>query len=110
MATVTDVNNTEYEYQGGYVQFSYQLSGDNRKYKNGELGSVTTTGREFTSRVSQFELVEESREAQFYSVGGNYTVNDNLKLMADYIKAKQHEAGSESDFSNAVSLRVQYSF
>lgn len=109
-STVTDVNKTEYEYKGGYVQFSYQLSGDNRKYKNGELGSVTTPSWEFTSRYSQFELIEESREAQIYSVGVNYTVNKNLKLMVDYIKAKQVEENIESDFSNAVSLRVQYSF
>ncbi|MBA6339980.1 porin [Colwellia sp. MB02u-10] len=109
-ATVTDINNTDYDYQGGYVQFSYQLSGDNRKYKNGELGSVTTPGWEFTSRYSQFELIEESREAQVYSLGVNYTVNEHLKFMADYIKAKQLEVSNESDFSDAVSLRVQYAF
>jgi putative PEP-CTERM system histidine kinase len=80
------------------------------QYKNGELGSVTTPGWEFTSRYSQFELIEESREAQVYSMGVNYTVNEKLKLMADYIKAKQFEVNNESDFSNAVSLRVQYSF
>ncbi|MEW6981815.1 OprO/OprP family phosphate-selective porin [Colwelliaceae bacterium 6471] len=109
-STVTDINNAEYQYQGGYVQFSYQLSGDNRTYKNGKLGSVTTPGWEFTSRYSQFELIEESTETQIYSVGVNYTVNDNLKLMADYINAKQFEATSESDFNHAISLRVQYSF
>jgi len=108
--TVTDVNNTDYDYQGGYVQFSYQLSGDNRSYKKGELGAVTTLGWEFTSRYSQFELIEEAREAQIYSIGVNYTVNKQLKFMADFIKAKQLEAGNESDFSNAISLRMQYSF
>jgi len=108
--TVTDINNIDYDYQGGYVQFSYQLSGDNRNYKKGKLGAVTTPGWEFTSRYSQFELIEEAREAQIYSIGVNYTFNEKLKVMADYIKAKQFEAGSESDFSNAISLRLQYSF
>ncbi len=109
-ATVTDINNTDYDYQGGYVQFSYQLSGGNRNYKKGELGAVTTPGWEFTSRYSQFELIEEAREAQIYSIGVNYTVNKQLKFMADFIKAKQFEVGSESELSNAVSLRLQYSF
>lgn len=108
--TVTDINNSEYDYQGGYVQFSYQLSGDNRKYKKGEIGAVSTPGWEFTSRYSQFELIEESREAQIYSIGVNYTVNKRLKFMADYIKAKQFDAGNEFDTSDAISLRVQYSF
>ena len=109
-STVTDINNAEYDYQGGYVQFSYQLSGDNRAYKKGEIGAVSTPGWEFTSRYSQFELIEESREAQIYSVGVNYTVNKRLKFMADYIKAKQFEGGIEYDTSDAVSLRIQYSF
>jgi phosphate-selective porin OprO/OprP len=109
-STVTDINNMEYDYEGGYVQFSYQLSGDNRKYKKGEIGAVSTPGWEFTSRYSQFELIEESREAEIYSVGVNYTVNKHIKFMADYIKSKQFDAGNEFDSSDAVSLRVQYSF
>ena len=109
-ATVTDIYNTDYDYEGGYVQLSYQLSGDNRKYKNGTLGKITTPGWEFTTRYSQFELIEETREAETYSIGVNYTVNKNLKFMADYIKAKQYEFGTELNSGDAVSLRVQYSF
>ncbi len=109
-ATVTDINNAEYNYQGGYVQLSYQFSGNNRAYKQGKLGAVTTPGWEIISRYSQLALVEESREAHIYSLGLNYIVNKNLKFMADYIKARQIETGNELDFSDAISLRVQYSF
>lgn len=109
-ATVTDIYHTDYDYEGGYLQLSYQLSGDNRKYKNGSLGKVTSPGWEFTTRYSQFELIEETREAETYSIGVNYTVNKNLKFMADYIKAKQYEFGTELNSGDAVSLRVQYSF
>jgi len=109
-ATVKDVNYAEYDYQGGYLQVSYQLSGDNRIYKNGSLGKVTTPGWEITSRYSQFELLTEDREAQTYSIGVNYTVNDKLKFMGDYIKAKSFEAGYEIDAGDAISLRAQYSF
>ena len=109
-ATVKDVNSSEYDYQGGYLQVSYQLSGDNRTYKNGSLGKVTTPGWELTSRYSQFELLNEDREAQTYSIGVNYTVNNKLKFMGDYIKAKSFEGGYEIDSGDAISLRAQYSF
>jgi len=109
-STVSDVNNVEYDYQGGYVQLSYQLSGDNRAYKKGEIGAVSTPGWEFTSRYSHFELVEENREAQVFSVGVNYTVNQQLKFMADYIKSKQTDASDELAPNDAISLRIQYSF
>jgi phosphate-selective porin OprO/OprP len=108
-AKITDTDNVEYDYRGGYLQMSYQLSGDNRKYKMGELGKVTTSGWEFTSRYSQFKLVEEANEVKIYSVGANYTVNDNLKFMGNFIKAKQLDDNKLSS-DNAISLRIQYSF
>lgn len=108
--TVTDMSNVEYDYNGGYLQVSYQLSGENRKYKKGELGKVTTSGWELTSRYSQFKLIEESREAKIYSVGVNYTVNKHLKFMVDYINAKQFQDNYELETGNAISLRAQYTF
>lgn len=109
-ATVTDTSNVEYDYHGGYLQVSYQLSGENRQYKKGELGKVTTSGWELTSRYSQFKLIEEASEAKIYSVGVNYTVNKHLKFMVDYINAKQFIDNYELDTSNAMSLRAQYTF
>lgn len=112
-ATVTDVNSQEYQYQGGYVQLSYQFSGDNRLYKNGEIDDVITPGWELTSRYSQFDLIEEDKEVQTYAVGLNYTVNKNLKFMADYVKSKQEDNSTSSSFSengDAVLLRAQYTF
>jgi len=109
-ARVTDVNSQEYDYEGGYLQVSYQLSGDNREYKKGELGRVVTPGWELTSRYSQLELVNEAEKAQIYSVGVNYTMDKNLKFMADYIKTKQLKNSTEFDAGNAITLRAQYSF
>lgn len=109
-ASVRDINDSDYDYEGGYVQLSYQFSGENRKYKNGSLKQVAAPGWEITTRYSQFELIEETREAETYAIGVNYTVNKHLKIMADYIKAKHYEAGTEFDSGEAVSLRVQYSF
>jgi len=109
-AQVTDVNSQQYDYEGGYLQVSYQLSGDNRAYKKGELGNVVTPGWELTSRYSQLALVAESQKAQIYSVGVNYTLNKNIKFMADYIKTKQLQNSSEFDAGNAITLRAQYTF
>ena len=109
-ARVTDVNSQEYDYEGGYLQVSYQLSGDNREYKKGELGSVVTPGWELTSRYSELELVNEAEKAQIYSVGVNYTMDKNLKFMADYIKTKQLKNSTEFDAGNAITLRAQYTF
>lgn len=112
-AKVTDVNAQAYEYQGGYLQLSYQLSGDNRLYKNGEIDNIITPGWELTSRYSQFDLIEEDKAIQTFAVGVNYTVNENLKFMADYVKTKQEDNSASNSFSengDAVLLRAQYTF
>jgi phosphate-selective porin OprO/OprP len=109
-ASVTDINKVEYEYNGGYLQMSYQLSGGNRAYKNGELGKVIHSGWELTSRYSYFELVEEGHEVETYAIGVNYIVNDRLKFMVDYIKAEQFDDNNKLSADNAISLRAQYTF
>ena len=109
-STVTDTSSTEYDYHGGFLQVSYQLSEENRKYKKGVLGSVSTSGWELTSRYSQFELIEELHKVKTYALGVNYTVNDNLKFMANFIKAEQFNANKKLSSDNAISLRAQYSF
>jgi phosphate-selective porin OprO/OprP len=109
-ATVTDTDNVEYDYKGGYIQVSYQFSGGNRKYKNGGLGKVIHSGWELTSRYSYFDLVEEGHEVKTYAIGVNYTVNDRLKFMVDYIKAEQFDDLNKLSADNAISLRAQYTF
>lgn len=111
---VTDINSEQYQYQGGYLQLSYQLSGDNRKYKKGKLDDIVTPGWEITSRYSQFDLLEENNKVQTYTVGINYTVNKNLKFMANYVKNTQTDSNTVAnrikENGNAILLRAQYSF
>lgn len=109
-ASITDTFNNNYDYQGGYMQMSYQLSGGQRKYKNGVLGTASKKGWELTSRYSQFELGEENEEASIYSIGVNYSLNKKVKFMADVIHAERFAEGIELDSGNAISLRAQYSF
>lgn len=108
--SVKDISNETHEYQGGYVQFSYLFSGENRKYKGSKLGKVTNKGWEVTSRYSQLELLTEEREAQIFSLGLNYHFNKQLKVMANYLNATDTENNTDSTSGNAISLRVQYTF
>ncbi len=107
---VTDINNVNYNYNGGYIQMSYLLSGAHKKYKNSVLGASSSKGWELTSRYSQFTLEEESQEAKTYSLGINYSVNKKLKFMADYINAERYIDNINIESGNAVSLRMQYAF
>ncbi|MCI2285821.1 OprO/OprP family phosphate-selective porin [Colwellia sp. MSW7] len=111
---VTDINSEQYQYQGGYLQLSYQFSGENREYKKGEIDDIITPGWEITDRYSQFDLLEENNKVQTYTVGVNYTVNKNLKFMANYVKTKQVDNDSTingiTENGDAVLLRAQYTF
>lgn len=109
-ASITSVDQTNYDYEGGYVQVSYQLSGGSRKYKNDKLGYNTQAGWELTGRYSEILLKDENEDAETYAIGVNYTVNKNIKFLADYIQADYFEAGNRIESSNAVSFRFQYSF
>ena len=109
-ASVTSTENESNNYQGGYLQLGYQLSGGHRQYKNGVLGSSAKKGWELTSRYSEFSLDDEDIEAKTYAVGLNYSVNKKLKFMTDIIRAEHVEAGQNINAGNAVSFRVQYSF
>ncbi len=109
-ASVTSTEQVTYDYEGGYLQVSYQLSGGDRKYKNGKLGATSQNGWELTGRYSEILLKEENEDAETYSIGVNYTVNKNIKFMADYIQTDYFEAGNRIESSDAVSFRFQYSF
>ncbi|GHB68287.1 hypothetical protein GCM10008107_17200 [Psychrosphaera saromensis] len=109
-ASVSSIEQEDYDYEGGYVQFGYQLSGGFRKYKNGKLSKVSDQGWELTGRYSEFSLIEENEDAETYTIGLNYTLNKNVKFMGDYIKAEHFEAGTSVSSGNAISFRVQYSF
>jgi phosphate-selective porin OprO/OprP len=109
-ANVLDSSQTHYDYQGGYIQMSYQLSGGHRKYNKGELAKVSKNGWELTSRFSDLSLSEENKSVTIYSVGVNYTVNKNTKFMADILRSNNFKNNTRIDAGNALSLRLQYSF
>lgn len=108
-STVKATDGNEYQYQGGYYQISYNLSGNNRKYKNAILGGFDNGNDwEATMRISQIELLEENSKAKSFSIGLNYFLKNNLKFMVNVIKARYISSGERLDSGNAISLRAQY--
>ncbi len=110
-ATITDVTNDMYEYQGGYVQMSYLLSGLNRDYRRGLLRKLATSKDwEVSMRWSQMQLVIEELEAETLTLGINYHLNSNAKIMLHYMKTKYNESYVEENDGQSFSLRAQYVF
>ena len=110
-ATVQADDASEYVYQGGYYQISYLLSGKNRKYKNGMLGSLKSKDDwEVSMRYSQLYLQVENSEAKVFSLGLNYYFDEDLKFMANYINAEYVAEGINLGSGNAISIRAQYQF
>jgi phosphate-selective porin OprO/OprP len=109
-AGVTSIEQKTYDYEGGYVQFGYQLSGGSREYKNGKLGNSSKNGWELIGRYSELTLKEEGESAETYAIGFNYTLSKNFKFMGDYIKTEYFEDGASIGDGDAVSVRIQYSF
>ncbi|MFT6528712.1 MAG: phosphate-selective porin OprO/OprP [Psychrosphaera sp.] len=109
-AAVTSISQVNNDYEGKYLQFSYQLTDGYRKYKNGSLSSPSESGWELTGRYSELLLNQENKEAQTYGIGINYSVNKNIKWMADYIQADYLDVGNDLVSGDAISLRLQYSF
>ena len=110
-STVKATDGNENNYQGGYYQISYNLSGKNRTYNNGILGAIDKGNDwEATMRFSQMELIDENSEAKSFSLGLNYTLKNNLKFMANLINARYVNEGERLNSGKAVSLRAQYHF
>ena len=110
-STVTAISGSKYQYDGGYLQVSYLLSGKNRVYKDGMLDSVKTKHDwEVSLRYSELTLEEENSQANVLSLGVNYIINNDFKIKANLIEAQYNKAGSDLGSGNAVTLRAEYRF
>jgi phosphate-selective porin OprO/OprP len=110
-ADVLSTTGESYEYHGGYLQLSYLFSGDQRQYSHGSLGKVKGDNDwEISSRYSQLDLLNENESANTFSLGVNYYLNKETKLMLGYTQAEHFIDHVSQGKGDAVSLRVQYSF
>lgn len=108
---VVSTTGENYAYQGGYLQLSYLFSGQQRNYSQGSLGKVKAKNAwEFSVRYSQLDLLNENESADTYSLGVNYYLNKDTKLMSRYTKAEHFIDNLSQGEGDAISFRVQHSF
>jgi len=93
-------------FSGWYLQTSYVLTGEQRKYSrstgsfNGISPERTWGGVELAARVSHLNLNDETvqgGEARNLTLGVNWYVNDNTRLMFNYVNV---DANRRSDNVN----------
>lgn len=106
-------------YSGYYLQFSYLLTQESRPYKNGRFDGIKPHNRwgawEVVGRYSVLDAVarREGTQAANFTVGLNYYLNEQTRIMANYLHTRlsgEDESGSEHRSGNAFLIRVQYEF
>ena len=112
----------DYKFNGWYTQLSYFLTGESRNYKaktarfsrvkpikpmdKDGFGAI-----EVACRVTQIDLEDKDKKGgkeRDYTLGINWYLKSNLRLMADYTYAKKIEGKSKD--ANIFQLRAQYDF
>lgn len=100
-------------YEGGYMQIAYSPNKSTRKIKNGLLSapsSLKGAGRwEVSYRISEFSLIDENKNTQTHTLGLNYYINKDIKLMANYLSTV-YEDNEKTSTADAISVRLQVSF
>jgi phosphate-selective porin OprO and OprP len=117
------------EITGHYVQAIYNITGENHNYKDGTFGWIkpntafTSGGRgawQVGVRASEFNAEDitvatgKANLATSITYGVTWFLNDNVRLMANYVDTKFNKpvgtSGARVDGEQAVMLRGQISF
>ncbi|NJO14417.1 MAG: hypothetical protein HC877_01320 [Thioploca sp.] len=115
LADINAESSANVNYTGYYLQGSYFLTGESRSYDQGEFGKIKPRAQsgawELTTRYSVLDTQDNDSgvKATNVTVGMNYYVNQQVRLMMNYINTKLTKAVS-SDTGNAFSFRLQYDF
>lgn len=108
-------------FDGWYAQASYVLTGEEYDYSR-SLGTVTGVdvrqkgnAIELAGRISGLDLRDGdilAGHARTYTVGANYYLNRNVRLMLNYAHSRLDDAGTTGDDlrSDVVSGRFQVAF
>lgn len=103
-------------FDGYYLQTSYFLTGESRRYKNGIFSKVkpmdTSGAWELTARYSVLNTREssEGNKGETSTLGVNYYYDKNIRIMANLLHSEvEQEVDGEGD-GNAISMRLQYVF
>ncbi|HEX4871463.1 MAG TPA: porin [Nevskiaceae bacterium] len=108
------------EIEGGYLQATFTLTGESREYKkyparidrikpaNARYGAV-----ELVAKLEQVDVRVNGAAEQtvnLTTVGANWYLNQNLRLMLNVLSADGDELGTTQADGNAVSARFQFTF
>lgn len=104
-------------YMGYYIQGSFFLTGEYRPYKDGRLRGIKPAGKygalELISRFSSLDAEDNDRGtmAENLTLGVNYYINKQVRLMNNYIRTTLIDgvSGTRGN-AEAISLRIQYAF
>jgi phosphate-selective porin OprO/OprP len=113
---------TTYDFSGWYAQIGWFVTGESRAYKAKKavfsrvnpkhpidkdgLGAIEVAIR--VSRIDLDDKDENGGKEQDLTLGVNWYLRSDLRLMADYTYA--NHIGSESKHAKILQLRVQYDF
>lgn len=117
------VGSDDIEVDGYYVQASYFLTGENRKYKTDIAAfdkvkpSSSDGAWEVFARLSELNAdmgnniaLSGGEDAQVTTLGVNYYMNSNVKIAVNYVKAETDEEINGEDDGDAIVGRLQIAF
>ena len=96
-----------------YVMGSWMLTGQHKPYKSatGVFGSPKLTDKGAWELTARYDTIENkdvaNREATSTTVGLNYYINSNVRMMFNYTRGENEVTGDET---GQYALRTQFSF
>jgi phosphate-selective porin OprO/OprP len=106
------------DFDGGYIQAAYALTGESRKYKvrKGVFGSYSPKGKngawEIAVRYDAVDLDDDTiqgDEQDVTTLGLNWYVNKNVRVMLNYANVDSDRQGVDDDV-NQIGMRTQFKF
>ena len=104
-------------FDGYYLAASWFLTGERRRLKNGTwervIPSATYGAWEVAARYSDLDAAANGlgTAAQAYTMGVNWYINSNVRLMTDYVQLRVTDEATDTETTGeGVSCRIQYEF
>jgi len=117
MASIKQVDSTQWQYSGFYLQGSVLLSGEHYRYKQGKFKGVkpySSRGSwELVARFSGLDLRdhEVGSESSILLLGVNYYASKQFRLMANLLVPRiSGNVVNTNQSGNGISIRGQYHF
>ncbi len=108
-------------YEGYYVQASYFLTGESRRYSKGSAKWSSPKGVrnawEVAARFSSFDATSDSQgtELETFTLGASYYLNPDVRFMLNYVHSEVSGPGvsallGNEDEGDGITARIHYEF